>query len=322
MARPLSERMTTTTDSDTALIGRDDAGIRGSRVRGRTRRATRPRRPRTAFVLSGGASLGALQVGMLRALYERGITADLFVGTSIGALNAAFVASRPQTPATATELARVWRGIDRIDVFPISLRTVVGGLAGQRDHLVPPSGLRKIVQRHVQFEDLADARVPLHIVAYDINVGGETVLCEGPAIDAVVAACSVPGVFPPVPIGDKLLIDGGVVNNTPIRHAVELGAERVYVLPTSDPSSPRPHSPRTALDAAIYAVSLLVASRLEADIVRYGNEVELVVLPAANAQRVQPTDFDHSSRLTSEALTATREMLAGAVPEPLPLRAA
>src|SRR3954454_1994187 len=65
-----------------------------------------PARPHTAFVLSGGASLGAVQVGMLRALYERGIAADLLVGTSAGALNAAFVASRPQTPATAAELGR------------------------------------------------------------------------------------------------------------------------------------------------------------------------------------------------------------------------
>jgi NTE family protein len=273
-------------------------------------------------VLSGGASLGALQVGMLRALYEHGIAADLFVGTSIGALNAAFVASRPQTPATAEELARVWRGIDRTDAFPVSLRTIVGGVAGQRDHLVPARGLRQIVQRHVQLEDLADAPVPLHLIAYDILAGAETVLCEGPALEAIVAACSIPGVFPPVPIGEKLLIDGGVVNNTPIGHAVELGAKRIFVLPTSDPSRPRPHSPRTALDAAIHALGLLVESRLEADIVRYGHEVELVVLPARNAQRIQPTDFDHSSRLTSEALTATREMLARAVPESRPLRAA
>jgi NTE family protein len=273
-------------------------------------------------VLSGGASLGALQVGMLRALYEHGITADLFVGTSIGALNAGFVASRPQTPETAKELARVWRDIDRTEAFPLSLRTIVGGVAGQRDHIVSPRGMRQIVQRHVQLDDLADARVPLHVIAYDINAGSETVLYEGPALDAIVAACSIPGVFPPVPIGDKLLIDGGVVNNTPINHAVELGAERVYVLPTWDPSSPRPHSPRRALDVAIYAVSLVVGSRLEADIVRYGNEVELVVLPAANAQHVQPTDFDHSSRLTSEALAATRDMLASAVPERPPLRVA
>src|SRR3954452_25134230 len=88
-------------------------------------RATRARRPRTAFVLSGGASLGALQVGMVRALYERGVTADLLVGTSVGALNAAFIASRPQTPATATELATVWSNVGRADAFPVGLRTFV-----------------------------------------------------------------------------------------------------------------------------------------------------------------------------------------------------
>src|SRR3954453_12367447 len=84
-------------------------------------------RPRTAFVLSGGASLGALQVGMLRALYERGITADLLVATSVGALNAAFIASRPQTPATMTELAAVWSGVKRGDAFPLGFRGLAGG---------------------------------------------------------------------------------------------------------------------------------------------------------------------------------------------------
>ena len=69
-----------------------------------------------------------------------------------------------------------------------------------------------------------------------------------------------------MPIGDKLLIDGGVVHNTPIRHAVELGAERICAPPTSDPARPQPHSPRTALDAAIYALGLLVGSCVEADI--------------------------------------------------------
>ena len=76
------------------------------------------RRPRTAFVLSGGASLGAVQIGMLQALYERGIAPDLLVGTSAGALNAAFVASRPQTAATIRELGRVWRNLDREDITP------------------------------------------------------------------------------------------------------------------------------------------------------------------------------------------------------------
>jgi NTE family protein len=274
-------------------------------------------RPHTAFVLSGGASLGALQVGMLRALYERGITADVLVGTSVGALNAAFVASRPQTPATARELASVWRRIQREDAFPLSLRTVVGGLSGQRDHLVPARGLREIVQRHVELVDLADARVPLHLVAFDVTAGTETVLSGGPAAQAILASCSIPGIFPPVAIGDKLLVDGGVVNNSPVRHAVELGAERVYLLPTQDPISAPPAAPRTALDAAIYGLGLLLASRLEADIARYQGDVDLIVLPAANPQRVQPTDFDHSSRLTAQAHAASRSALARAdIPDP------
>lgn len=77
-------------------------------------------RPSTAFVLSGGASLGAIQVGMLRALYERGIAPDLIVGTSAGALNGVFIASRPHTVETADELATVWRGLSRGQVFPLN----------------------------------------------------------------------------------------------------------------------------------------------------------------------------------------------------------
>jgi NTE family protein len=272
----------------------------------------RPRRPRTAFVLSGGASLGALQVGMLRALYERGITADLLVGTSVGALNAAFIASRPQTPATVRQLAKIWQGIQRPDAFPLSLRTVVGGLSGQRDHLVPARGLRQIVERHTDLADLTDAAIPLSLVAFDLVTGTETVLSQGSAVDAILASCSIPGIFPPVAIGEKLLVDGGVVNNTPIRNAVELGAERVYVLPTQELPVAQVDPPRTALDAAIYGLGLLVGSRLEADVARYRGDVDLIVLPAPNPQGVQPTDFDHSIRLTAQAHAASRQALARA----------
>jgi predicted acylesterase/phospholipase RssA len=77
--------------------------------------------PRTAFVLSGGASLSAVQVGMLQALYEQGIAPDFLVGTSAGALNAAFVASRPQVPTTARRLGRIWRDLQRGDIFPVRM---------------------------------------------------------------------------------------------------------------------------------------------------------------------------------------------------------
>ena len=272
--------------------------------------ARRPRRPHTAFVLSGGVALGALQVGMLRALYERGIAPDLLVGTSAGALNAAFVASRPQTPATANELARLWRGLHREDIFPVSMRALVGGLRGLRDHLVPDRELRRLVRRYVAFEDLAEADVPLHVVAFDVIEGCEVRLSAGPALDALAAAAALPGVFPPVPIGARRLIDGGVINNTPISHAIELGAERIYVLPTQQPGRSRSRMPRGALDLAIYGLGVLVDAKLEADVARYSGQAELIVLPAPNPQQVQPTDFEHSARLIGLAQTACRELLA------------
>ena len=266
--------------------------------------------PRTAFVLAGGASLGAMQVGMLRGLYERGVAPDLLVGTSAGALNAAFIASRPQTVATAEALAHVWRGLHREDIFPINPRMVISGLANHRDHLVPDTGLRRLAARHLQIERLEHASVPLHLVAFDLLSGREVRLSDGPALDAVLAAAAIPGVLPPVRQGDRLLVDGGVVNNTPISHAVELGAERIYVLATDDPVARAvPLTPRGALDAAVHAFTLLVGARLQADLARYATAAELIVLPAVNRERIQPTDFDHASRLIGQALTAARAAL-------------
>ena len=220
-------------------------------------------------MLAGGASLGALQVGMLRALYEHGVTPDLLVGTSVGALNASFVAGRPQTVATARELARVWRELDRGDLFPVKPWMLLGGLLGRRDHLVPAAALRELVRRHLLFDDLADAAIPLHVVAFDLVVGREVVLSDGPALDAITATAAIPGVFPAVEFGDRRLIDGGVVNNIPISHAVELGAERIYVLPTQNPGAPPAIPRRGALAAAIGGIGLLTGNRLEADLARY-----------------------------------------------------
>jgi NTE family protein len=261
-------------------------------------------------VLAGGASLGAMQVGMLRALFERGIEPDMLVGTSAGALNAAYVASRPPTVETAKELAQVWRAVHRNDVFPIHPRTMIGGLASHRDHVVPDGPLRRLISRHLKLKRLEYALVPLHLVTFDLLDGREVRLSDGPAIEAVLAAASIPGVLPPVRWGDHLLVDGGVVNNTPISHAVDLGAERIYVLPTDDPESRgRPMAPQGALDAAIHAFTLLVGARLEADLARYAQEAELVVLPAANPRRVQPTDFDHADHLIASALQAAKGAL-------------
>jgi NTE family protein len=212
--------------------------------------------PRTAFVLAGGAALGAMQAGMVHALYERGIVPDLLVGTSAGALNAAFLASRPATVATAEALAVIWRGLRRMDVLPLRPPTLISGLAGRRDHLVPDLGLRQLAARHLQFQRLEQAAIPLHLVAFDLAAGHEVLLSDGPAADAVLAAAAIPGVLPSVRWRGRLLADGGIANNTPISLAVALGAERIYVLPTEDPTDRAlPKPPRGALAAAVHAIT-------------------------------------------------------------------
>jgi NTE family protein len=265
----------------------------------------------TAFVFAGGASLGAMQAGMLCALYERGIAADLLVGTSAGALNAAFVASRPQTVATAEQLAGVWRGLHRDDIFPISPRLVIGGLLNHSDHLVPDSGLRRIVKRHLQIDRLEQANVPLHLVCFDVLAGEEVRLSTGSALDGVLAAAAIPGVLPAVRDGGRILVDGGVVNNTPISHAIELGAGRIYTLGSYDPlHRGLPVAPHGALDAAVHAFTLLTAARDKVDVELYATAAELIVLPAANPGHVLPTDFSHAEELFDHALLAARRVLA------------
>ena len=273
------------------------------------RTAPRASRPCTAFVLSGGGSLGALQAGMLRALYEREICPDLLVGTSVGSVNAGFIASRPPTVATADELASVWLSLQRDDVFPVSVRALIGGLRSKRDHLVPDHALRHLVRSHVELTQLEDATIPLHIVCYDLTGGREVRLSTGPAREAIVASCSIPGILPPVRIADRYLVDGGVANGTPISHAIALGAQRVYVLSTSDRSRIQHRPDGSALDAAANALRVLLSTRLEIDLERYSNQVELTVLPAANESHVQPSDFDHASELIAEALASARQLL-------------
>jgi NTE family protein len=273
----------------------------------------------TAFVLSGGASLGAIQVGMLRALYERGITPDVIVGTSAGALNGAFIASRAQGVETADELATVWRGLRRGTVFPLNPVTGLLGFVGLRDHLVPESGLKRLIEQHTGEARLEDLPIPLHVVAVDVITGEELRLSSGGLRDAVLASAAIPGVLEPVRWGDRVLMDGGVANNTPISHAIELGARRIYVLPTGHACS-LSEPPDSALAMALHAISLLTQRRLIDDIERHRDNATLIVLPPPCPLDVQPIDFSRADDLIARALIDARRFLDGGGEDKPPIR--
>ena len=127
------------------------------------------------------------------------------------------------------------------------------GVFLRRDYLVDSIGLRRLLERHLPYRHLEEAALPIHVVASDMTTGDEVLLSSGVAVDAVLASTASPGVFPAVSICGKLLVDGGVANNTPISAAIRLGAERVIVLPTGFacalkhiPRGPIARSPRAA----------------------------------------------------------------------------
>ncbi len=278
---------------------------------------------RTAFVLSGGASLGAIQAGMLRALYERGIEPDLILGSSAGAINGGFVASRPPTVATADALAEVWRGVKRSDIFPLNPLTGLAGFLGRRASLLPDHGVRALLSTHLQFERLEEATVPLHVITTDLFTGSERRLSSGNAIAAVLASAAIPGVFEPVAWEGTELIDGGVSNNTPISHAIELGAERIYVLPTGTACALE-SAPRGALAVTVHAMSLLLVRRLIVEIELLADRAELIVLPPPCPLDVQPIDFSRADELIQRGYEDSRAHLdrddpAGAIPVPFSL---
>jgi NTE family protein len=253
-----------------------------------------------AFVLSGGASLGAVQVGMLRALYARRIAPDFVVATSVGAVNGAFIASRPAIPATADALGDVWRTIHRNDVFPPKLVSGLLGFLGRRNSLIPSSGVRRLLAVHVEFRRLGEATIPLHVIAVDLKSGRERRLSEGDVIEAVLASAAIPALFPPVAWDGAELIDGGVANNTPISHALELGATEIYVLPTGYACDLR-GAPRSALGMGLHALSLLIQQRLIMEVAALADRARLVVLPPPCPLAISPADFSHADELIARA---------------------
>jgi len=163
----------------------------------------------TAFVLAGGGSIGAVQVGMLRELLAHGVKPDLVVGSSVGAINGAYLAGAPSLEGVQ-KLEAIWRNLRRRDVFPITWRSVAAAVA-RRAPLVDPAGLRELLETHLPYRELERTSVPLHVVATDILGGALVKLSSGSAVEAVLASCAIPGAFPPVRVGDHHLVDGAVV---------------------------------------------------------------------------------------------------------------
>jgi NTE family protein len=216
-------------------------------------------RYRDAVVLSGGGSLGAVQVGVLRALYEAGVRPDLFVGCSVGALNGAFLAVDPGLERLA-ELERLWRALDRESVFGRGRRILAAQLLSvavrKEDHLYEPDALQDLVRRWVRVDDLADTAVPVHVVTTDLLSGQPVWWSSGDPVQVLTASACLPALFPPVALGGTLHVDGGVTCPVPVERALALGAERTWVVDVSGGSIGRRDERMSALDVLLLSFAI------------------------------------------------------------------
>lgn len=263
---------------------------------------------KTALVLAGGGSYGAVQVGMLRALCAHGVQPDLVAGSSVGAINGAFYAAEPSASGIE-RLAALWRGLKRRDIFPIALTRVFAALAGA-DAIFSPHGLRKLLAAHLPYPLLEDSFIPMHVVATDQLTGAPVRVSAGAAVEAVLASCAIPAIYPPVLISGRQLIDGAVACNTPIRIAVELGAVRVILLPTAF-ACPRTARPRGVFANAFHAMDLVVMQQLAQDTELYSQRAQIITVPPVCPLAVSPYDFSNAGKLIDMAARSTERWLEG-----------
>ena len=264
-------------------------------------------RAKTAFVFAGGGSFGAIQVGMMHALAANGISADMVVGSSVGALNGAYYAGDP-TLKGVLQLETIWRGLTRHDVFPVNWRTLLG-FVWRRDFLIPHDGIAKLIDDHLPYRNLQDASLPVHIVTTDIVSGDSVVLSEGSAAQAIIASTAIPGAFAPVPYKDFYLADGAISSNTPVRVAVEKGAKRLIILPTGYACSTRT-PPSGAVANALHALTLLIARQLVSELEGLSPDIEYFVVPPLCPLVGSPYDFSRTSDHIERAIRSTDAWLA------------
>jgi NTE family protein len=250
------------------------------------------------FVLSGGANLGAVQVGMLLALAERGIVPDAVVGASVGALNATAYACDPTVEGVG-RLADAWCRLRREDVFPGSRLRGVWQVARRQLHLHDPGPFRQQIESWLPVRDLADVVVPCHVATTALATGTTRWWTSGPVVDVLAASACLPCVFPPVVLDGDLHIDGAVTQSVPLERAVWLGATELYVLDAGATAQELVGPPGNALDVLFAAFRAARLARLDLDRAALPAGTSVTWLSAATEGRLRYDDFSRSPELVA-----------------------
>lgn len=265
----------------------------------------------SAWALRGGASFGAAQVGTARALMEAGHYPDLLFGSSAGALNAAWLAFDP-TLAGLRLLADLWERAEKARIFALRPWVALPGLLGLKDHIMSGRPLERWLRGVTPLQRVEDGVLPLTVVATDLADGSEVLIERGPLVPALVASSAMPGAFPPVKLGGRWLIDGGIAMDTPIGPAVEAGADEVWVLESVPPMNGG--RPRGALDVVLRSSAMMLARHHDIRVQAWCSRCRLYVVPAPVVPGISPFDLSHSQALAAAGYETAKHWLRSAEP--------
>jgi len=264
----------------------------------------------TAFVLGGGGVLGAVEVGMLQALFEAGIQPDLILGTSVGALNGALVAADP-SEGVIERLVELWQSA-------ASTKDVYGdGAVGQvkramrtGTHLYSAKPLRDRLEQELGDLTFDQMQIPFQCCAASIERAAEHWFTDGRVVDAVVASAAVPGLLKPAQVGGEHYLDGGIVNPIPVGRAVECGAERIFVLQVGRIDRPL-KLPRRPWEVARVSFEIARRHRFNREMATLPDSVTAHVLPTGGGSARDDSLLAHRD-FTSvlERIEAAREATA------------
>jgi NTE family protein len=257
---------------------------------------------KTAFVLGGGGVLGAHEVGMLRALSEAGIAPDVVVGTSVGAINGAFVAADPA--GAAERLGAMWQGDAVQQAFSGTLWGRAVRLASSGTHLHAIEPLRDMLVHTLPVADFAGLELPFQCVAASVERARAHWFRSGPIVPAVLASCAVPGLLPPVEIDGEHFFDGGLVHSIPVGRAIALGASTVFVLHVGRIERPLT-VPRRPWEVGLVAFEIARRHRFHEEMAALPDDVRVHVLPAGADRR--PPDLSQLRYRDKTKVTASIE---------------
>ncbi len=251
-------------------------------------------REKPTLVLSGGGAMGALQVGILRVLVRRGFKASCIVGSSVGALNGAFLAFYPGVHG-AERLTEIWRGLEEEHFIQFNPVRLAYRLASRQLGLFSNDFLQQLIAEHTIEDDFAATEVPLHITATNLNTGRKHVFSEGPVSQAVLASTAIPGVFSPVEIDGAPYIDAGVVANLDLETAVDLGAKQILAIDLSHCF--KLPKPANAIEVLTRMVDIVLRDRVERDMALLGRNARITLIQPEIEEGPGVGDLSHVSHL-------------------------